>query len=188
MADLTQMASLPMDQLICSPIIATAKAQSELVGVTLDFLERVCSLTGEGDKSVLQDGVLTFPIERFDQTTGKMVPQQISAPILSLVQIPNFAMESIDVSFDMEIKTSSQETSATEAEVSAEVSGGFWGQNYKVSGSVSSKSESTRSSDSSAKYTINAKAKQMEQSEGMGKLCQILASTIEPLPKDASST
>ena len=26
MADLTQMASLPMDQLICSPIVATAKA------------------------------------------------------------------------------------------------------------------------------------------------------------------
>ena len=94
-------------------------------------------------------------------------------------------MESIDVSFDMEIKTSSQDTSAVDASVSAEVSGGFWGQNYKVSGSVSSKSESTRSSDSSAKYTINAKAKQMEQSEGMSKLCQIMASTIEPLPTGA---
>ena len=44
MADLTQMASLPMDQLICSALVATAKAQSELVGVTLDFLERVCFL------------------------------------------------------------------------------------------------------------------------------------------------
>lgn len=186
MADLTQMASLPMDQLICSPIVATAKAQSELVGVTLDFLERVCSLSGDGDTSVLQNGVLSFPLERFDQDSGKMVTQKVSAPILSLVQIPNFAMESIDVSFDMEVKTSSQDTSSVDATVSAEVSGGFWGQNYKVSGSVSSKSESTRTSDSSAKYTINAKAKQMEQSEGMSKLCQIMASTIEPLPSSTN--
>ena len=68
------------------------------------------------------------------------------------------------------------------ASVSAKVSGGFWGQNYEVSGSVSTKSENTRSSDSSAKYTINAKAKQMDQSEGMAKMVQIMASTIEPLP------
>ena len=194
MADIQQMASLPMDQLICSPIVAAAQAQSQLVGITLDFIERVCTLNGttsdpltgkqtKNADSVLKDGVLSFPIERYDPDTGTMVQQKIAAPILSLVTIPNFAMDSIDVSFEMEVKNSTTGTDTLEAKAEAKASGGFWGCDFEVSGSVASKSENSRSSDSSAKYTINAKAKQMEQSEGMGKLCQILASTIEPLPE-----
>ena len=179
MADLDQMTSLPMDQLICSPIIAAAKAQSELVGVTLTFINDVLQMKQGEDGPA---GCFQFPLQRIDNNTGNVVEQQVNAPILSLVQVPNFAMDSIDVSFDMEVKTSSQSSSATDASVSAKVSGGFWGQNYEVSGSVSTKSENTRSSDSSAKYTINAKAKQMDQSEGMAKMVQIMASTIEPLP------
>ena len=180
MADLDQMPSLPMDQLICSPIIAAAKAQSELVGVTLTFIKDVLEMQ-QGDENAPK-GVFQFPLQRVDNNTGNVITQQVNAPILSLVQVPNFAMDSIDVSFDMEVKTSSQSSSSTDASVSAEVSGGFFGQNYKVSGSVSTKSENTRSSDSSAKYTINAKAKQMDQSEGMAKMVQIMASTIVPLP------
>ena len=186
MADIQQMAALPMDQLICSPIIAAAKAQSQLTAVTIDFIERICSLNGvpaEGQAtSVLQNGILTFPLQRYNTETRIMETQQVSAPILSLVQIPNFAMESIDVNFEMEVKNSTQEKSSLDAKAEAKASGGFWGCDFEVSGSVASSSENSRSSDSAAKYTINAKAKQMEQSEGMGKLCQILATTIEPLP------
>ena len=183
---MNEMTSLPIDQLICSPIVAAAKAQSQLTAVTIDFIERICSLNGvpaEGETdSVLKNGILTFPLERYNTETRTMEAQKVSAPILSLVQIPNFAMESIDVNFEMEVKSSTQEKSSTDAKVEAKASGGFWGCNFEVSGSVASSSENSRSSDSSAKYTINAKAKQMEQSEGMGKLCQILATTIEPLP------
>ena len=179
MADLDQMTSLPMDQLICSPIIAAAKAQSELVGVTLTFIKDILSMQQNENSP---QGVFQFPLERIDSNTGKVVKQQVNAPILSLVQVPNFAMDTIDVSFDMEVKTSTQSANSTDATVSAKASGGFWGQNYEVSGSVSTNSENTRSSDSSAKYTINAKAKQMDQSEGMAKMVQIMASTIEPLP------
>ena len=43
---MNEMTALPIDQLICSPIIAAAKAQSQLTAVTIDFIERICSLKG----------------------------------------------------------------------------------------------------------------------------------------------
>ena len=122
-------------------------------------------------------------------------------PLLPLVTIPNFSLDTMEIDFMMEIKTSESTTtsdksdSSTESSVGtdtkAEVSFGFWGvkgsastsvqTNSKTSGTVSSSKDTQRSSDQSAKYHINVKAKQNEPAEGMAKFTQILSSIIEPI-------
>ena len=122
-------------------------------------------------------------------------------PLLPLVTIPNFSLDTMEIDFMMEVKTSessstkdsseSTSESSTDVGASVEVGFGFWGVSGKASTSVNSSTKSTgtvssskdtqRSSDQSAKYQINVKAKQNEPAEGMAKFNQILASMIEPI-------
>jgi hypothetical protein len=127
--------------------------------------------------------------------------QKIQMPLLPLVTIPNFSLDTMEIDFMMEIKTSessstkdssgSTSSSSVGTDTKAEVSFGFWGvkgsastsvqTENKSSGTVSSSKDTQRSSDQSAKYHINVKAKQNEPAEGMAKFTQILSSVIEPI-------
>ena len=102
-------------------------------------------------------------------------------------------MMEVKTSESSSTKDSSESTSESSTDVGAsvEVGFGFWGVSGKASSSVNSSTKSTgtvssskdtqRSSDQSAKYQINVKAKQNEPAEGMAKFNQILASMIEPI-------
>jgi hypothetical protein len=91
-------------------------------------------------------------------------------------------MDEATVRFTMEVKEQSLAKSESTSTGSAEFSySSPWGFNAKLSGSVTTKSENTRSTDQSAKYEIFARAVQQPPAEGMAKLTTIFASVIEPM-------
>ena len=193
---------LPIEELICNPIIGAAKGQRALAQETLSFVEDL-AFTGKNNKDGSKNAnIIDVSLDRLtnSSTTGEVahVNQKIQMPVISLVNIPNFAMDTMEIDFTMEVKQSSANTSTSSkskttdsgAEVKASASWG-WGSasvkaHHNVSGTVSSSKENTRTSDFSAKYNVNATAKQLPPAEGMARFTQILSSVIEPI--DTSST
>lgn len=171
---------LPIDQLICAPIVAVAEGQAELCRVYLNNLFRLAFK----DNTHKEINSINFNLQRMIVSdTGEAKTQDItvSAPLLSLVPVPAFIMDEATVRFTMEIKEINTQKNKTEGSV--ETAAGFskWGFHANIKGKVTTSSSNTRTSDHSAKYEIFARAVQQPPAEGMAKLTSIFASVIEPI-------
>lgn len=171
---------LPIDQLICAPIVAVAEGQAELCRVYLENLFRLAFK----DKEHKEINSINFNLQRMIVSeTGEAKTQDItvSAPLLSLVPVPAFTMDEATVRFTMEIKEVNTQKNDSSAEVNANAGFSKWCFHANISGKVTTSSSNTRSSDHSAKYDIFTRAVQQPPAEGMAKLTSIFASVIEPI-------
>ncbi len=175
---------LPLGTLISQPIIEAARAQARLCEVYLDFLFKL-AYEKEGSGSERKTRVINFNLDRpvIDKTTGKVTthPIKVEAPLLSLVPVPAFVMDEVNVEFTMEVKEQLTVSQTEKEEFGTNISFGGWGFDASISGSVTTESGHERKSDQSAKYTISARAVQQPPAEGMAKLTSLFASLIEPV-------
>ena len=181
--------TLPIEQLICAPILAVAQGQSQLCRVYLDYLYEL-AFEKDGDGKSDKTRVIKFNLNRTiipPEGDVKVQPITVEAPLLSLVPVPSFTMDETTVRFTMEVKEVSTSKITSASDVSASSSFSFWGFKANVSGKVTTSSENTRSSDHSAKYEIYARAVQQQPTEGMAKLTQLFASVIEPIEAGGGS-
>ena len=195
---------LPIESLILDPLLSAAKGQAALAQVTLDFVDSLAFEESDGKSNSRTAKLLDIDLDRLaNKPDGTMtnLSQKVQMPLLPLVTIPNFSLDTMEIDFMMEVKTSessstkdsseSTSSSSVGTDTKAEASFGFWGvkgsvstsvqTENKTSGTVASSKDTQRSSDQSAKYHINVKAKQNEPAEGMAKFTQILSSIIEPI-------
>lgn len=182
--------TLPIEQLICAPILAVAQGQSQLCRVYLDYLYEL-AFEKDGDGKSDKTRVIKFNLNRTIITPDgdvKVQPITVEAPLLSLVPVPSFTMDETTVRFTMEVKEVSTSKITSASDISASSSFSLWGFKANVSGKVTTSSENTRSSDHSAKYEIYARAVQQQPTEGMAKLTQLFASVIEPIEAGGGST
>lgn len=177
---------LPLEALIGKPFIAAARSQQELTAIYVDTVmglaydksdsetsgnKKANTLTIEANRPVItQEGTM-------DSTTVK-----VEAPLLPLVPIPAFTMDEVVVDFNMEVKTNSTSENKSHGEAATKLGYKSWfGVNAEITGNITSDSTHKRSTDSSATYTIHARAVQQPQTEGMAKLNSILSSFMEPI-------
>ena len=188
---------LPIEDLILAPILGAAKGQRALAQETLSFVEELAFTGKKNEDGSKEANIINVNLDRLtnSSTTGQVahVNQKIQMPLISLVTIPNFAMDSMDIDFVMSVgqTSSSTDTSSksSDSSTSGSVSGGAswgWGHvsasaSHSVSGHVASSKSNTRATDFSAKYEVHATAKQLPPTEGMAKFTQIMASCIEPI-------
>jgi hypothetical protein len=183
MADIAnEFSGLPIDQLICGPIISVARGQAALCEVYLEYVKRIAWKDGkeDGDANILKFNLNRPVVGGQGQVTQQKI--EVNAPLLSLIPVPAFTMEEVTVNFTMEVKQ--QDVDTSEHSENATLTAGYsgWGFNASFSGTVASKSSHTRTTDHSAKYDIFARAIQQPPAEGMSRLCQVFASVIEPIP------
>ncbi len=194
---------LPIEDLIVAPIIGAAKGQRALAAETLSFVEDLAFTGKENKDGSKQANIIEVGLDRLtnSSTTGQVanVNQKIQMPVISLVNIPNFAMDTMEIDFVMSVGQTSSNTStqdkSSDSSTSATVSGGAswgWGHvnasaTHTVSGHVASSKTNTRSTDFSAKYEVHATAKQLPPAEGMAKFTQIMASVIEPITTNSEA-
>ena len=182
---------LPIEDLICSPLIGMAKGQAKLNDVTWKYISEVAFVDVDPDddaSSKKKTRHLDVQLNRYvtNPDTAEQDLQQINSmiPMLPLVPLPSLAITSADIEFTMEVKHASMSKESTDASVKTEasVSGGFWGVKYNasISGSVSTHKENTRSTDNSAKYNVKVHAEQLPPTEGMHKLSDMLTMMMEP--------
>lgn len=169
---------LPMRELIAAPLISAAEAQQQLASTAWDFYQRI-AFEGEESKKTR---VLEFTVERpIEQSGGmKMMTQKIQAPFIGLVPIPSLLIDRVDVDFQMEVTHTDTTKTNTTAEVSTNISSG-WFVKADISGKVTTARENTRTTNQTAKYQVHVSASQQQQTEGLSKLMDIMASCIEPI-------
>ncbi|ARU62330.1 hypothetical protein CBW65_16165 [Tumebacillus avium] len=198
MAELLNMASqfrgLPMGDLIGAPIKAACDAQVMLAHSTASFIDTVGI---ERDDKGVSKGPrqVKFQYKRlvenplYDSTKADSEPfvtqdVEINVPLLAIVPIPNLGIDTLDVTFDMEVKSAVTDKSSFEATAGAKIEGhiggGWWGASVEISGSVTSKSENTRTSDNSARYHVAVHAKDKGTPEGLSRVLDMLHQSIVP--------
>ncbi len=192
-----QFQGLPMDSLIGGPLTAACDAQVKLARATADFIKVIGFLPpAAGAKDVNAVGetrTATFKFKRPVEIPAKLGAQQpqieqeeveLTVPLLAIVNVPNLSITSMDVTFDMEVKSSFSTKSSDdqEASMSAEAKFGWGPFSAKVSvqGKVSSHKESARSSDNSAKYHVSVHAEDRGMPEGLARVMDILQTSIAP--------
>ena len=184
-----QFQGLPMDSLIGGPLTAACDAQVMLAKATSDFITDVGF--DEEKKVRMVDFSFSRP-EQIEKSDGSVdivkTDYEVSVPFISIVPVPTLQVDNVDVSFNMEVKSSFSESkkSDRQAAFSAEGSGGIgpFRVKVKVSGSISSSTASQRKSDNSAKYAVQVTAKQTGTPEGLSRVMDILQQSIAPVPKD----
>ena len=185
---------LPIESLICAPLVAGAKAQQELTAVYVDGIMKLAYQGSSGENTNNNEkktNTLDFTINRpVAMDDGSMTTKKftINAPLLSLVPVPAFTMDELTVDFEMEVKNSDMSQTETKADVQSTVNYKSWfGLSASITGNVSSDSTHKRASDSSATYKIYARAIQQQPSEGMAKLTALFSQMMEPIPASSKS-
>ncbi len=197
-----EFSGLPMADLIGAPLNAACDAQVRLAKATADFINTV-GFNPELDAQQKPTGKMVprqvdfsfwrpvgqgTPVDAADPTKGSISNVEkvsLSVPFLAIVNVPSLMVKSVDITFDMEVKTSesSHESQDTEASIDATMKVG-WGPfsaEVKVHGSVAAHKDSTRSTDKSAKYHVEVHARDDGMPEGLSRVLDILQSAIAPV-------
>ena len=119
--------------------------------------------------------------------TTNIEHRKLRVPLLSVIQTPNLGVKKATVDFDMEVKSSTQDTSSVNTKTDLGVKYDNWWSPVKVNlnASVSTKSENIRKTDNSAKYTVHVEARDDGAPEGLMKVLDILGAAIQPVPVSA---
>lgn len=184
--------SLPIEHLICAPIIAAAKGQQELTSLYVDNLMQLAYAKDESGKIDREKtNILKFKMQcPVDNGQGAICMEEceIQAPLISLVPVPAFTMDELTVDFSMEVKASEMREDKSHADVTAQAGyKSVFGFSTSITGNVSSDSMHKRETDSSATYNIHARAVQQPPSEGMAKLTALFSQMMEPISSSGSS-
>ncbi len=188
-----QFRGLPMRDLIGGPLDAACEAQVKLANATADFIKIVGFMPPAGggqddDPTETRTAKFKFkrPKEELDNTTGVRSEEEveIEVPLLAIVNVPSLSIKTVDITFDMEVKSASSSVEKTDKSASgsaqAKVGWGVFSAKMSVSGSVSSHKENTRSSDTSAKYHVEVHAADSGMPEGLARVMDILQTACVP--------
>lgn len=183
-----QFKGLDMHSLIAGPLLAACEAQSMLAASTAKFIQEV-GLETSGDGKVSKVKTTAFSFQRGllgenGQSTGTETVK-MEVPLLSIVKIPTLAIDDMNITFDMEVKSaeSSEKTNDKNGELNADAKFGFGVFQAKVNikGSIACHEKNTRTTDNSAKYHVSVHAKDFGTPEGLARMLDILATASTPI-------
>lgn len=196
MSDLIDMSSqfkgLPMADLIGSPLSAACDAQLKLATATANFIKTIGFLppTDPSKSDVGPTRTASFAYSRNTPTGKEDVTLEV--PLLAIVKVPSLSVTRVDISFDMEVKSSSvqKESEDKSGRFSADASVGWGCFSLKVhmEGSVATHKENTRTSDNSAKYHVEVHAEDSGMPEGLARVLDIMHESITSPPSPAAAT
>lgn len=114
-------------------------------------------------------------------------------PLLTIMPLNSLAVETVDINFEMEVKSSFAKETSDESVKESKAKGSFEGKasigpfSVTIKGSVSSTSKDTSSvktqykKENSAKYTVNVHAGQLPLPAGVPVILEAFASAIQPI-------
>lgn len=131
----------------------------------------------------MDDGVDSSTVEGNGQAQVQQVI--LSVPFLSIVNIPSLMVKTVDITFDMEVKSSESHRDESTEELAVDGFGkvgyGPFSAGVKLHGAVSAHQENTRSTDRSAKYHVSVQARDDGMPEGLSRVLDMLQKSISPV-------
>ncbi len=215
-----QFSGLPMEALIGGPLMAAADANGKMAMTQTHFMLDTCfkkivkdangNLITDADTDADADAKRTVSYEpiMITMTLSKTVPTRVTAdknadtveitktetsfsvPLLTIIPLNSLAVDNVDISFDMEVKSSFAEEQNRESRSKTAAEGSFegkagWGPfSVTIRGSVHHESEnssnykSNYTKSNSAKYGVKVHAAQQPLPDGVGIIIQHYASAI----------
>lgn len=187
-----EFSGLDMSALIGGPLLSICDAQTMLAKSTVSFIEQVGlnEAAGSAPRTV-RTTAFTYTRAADGRDGGGTGTEKMSleVPLLSIVKIPTFEVDEANITFDMEVKSSTSSESSSdksgELEANAGVKVGPFHMDVKVKGAIACHESNTRSSDNSAKYHVDVHAKDFGMPEGLARMLDILAQSAAPRPVES---
>lgn len=204
-----QFSGLPMDALIGGPLNAAADANAKMAVTQTKFLLDTCftSLGEDGKPTSNPEDVASYspvmikmelsrPVINTSAEAPDKIPMakvQFNLPLLTIVPLNSLAVDSVNITFDMEVKSSFSEENSKESQNAMKSEGSFeakvgWGPfSVTVKGSASyDSSNSTKESQhyqksNSAKYHVDVHAGQLPLPMGVTTIINAFANSIQPI-------
>ncbi len=171
--------SLPIEKMVAAPLVATVKAQSEMSLSLAHFIQ---------DVGIDKDGNMRMVTLKYEETVAdKDKPDEttsrtryIQAPFLAMTGLPNLAVESADISFDLEVSTAEDDTkkNTEDANVTTEYKSWWSPVTAKFTGNVTHSSEQTRHTDTRAKYSFNISARKQGTPEAFLRIIDAVTNSV----------
>ena len=182
-----QFSGLDMAALIGGPLSAACNAQTMLAKSTLNFIDEV-GLDTPDEKGNRRVRTANFSFTRSTESSaeGKCNTETVdmNIPLLAIVNVPALSIDKVDITFDMEVKSSTSSESSKDKDLELGASAGFkkgpFHLDVSIKGSISCHEKNTRTSDNSAKYHVEVSASQQKTPEGLMRMIDILTSAIAP--------
>lgn len=203
-----------MESLIGGPLNAAANANAAMALTQTKFLLDTCFTRTLGDpkanppkadsyspimiemslvRGVLTPGDPTATDEKLKFTNIQEIATTFNLPLLTIVPLNSLAVDTVQITFEMEVKSAfSEDTSESKekqikAETSFEAKLGWGPLSVTVKGSASydQKDTSTHNThyekSNSAKYTVNVHAGQLPLPQGVTTIIQAFTNCIQPI-------
>ena len=166
--------ALPLKEVFAAPLVAAIEAHNSACSALEQFIERVGRNPKTGEITTLQF--------RYSQQSGSAEPAQrsIEVPLIAMLPLPAFAVDRLSVEFDVKIDAGEAATDSTSKELGGELALGYGPVSLKLKGSVASKSEQTRKSDTSARYTVHLEASRQPMPEAFQRVIEALIAEVIP--------
>lgn len=209
---------LPMRDLIGGPLMAATEANNQMVMTQTKYIldtgfNRIENKGKDGKPDgtyqyepimvslTLKRPVITEDTDKDGKTTTTIttVTSEVDVPILTLMPIPTLGVDDVDISFDMEVKSSygstqkDSKSSSLAAQSSFEAKLGYGPFSISVKGSVSynqssaSSSETTHTASNSAHYHVAVHASQQPVPKGLSLILEAYAKNIGPFTMPSSN-
>lgn len=204
---------LPMNDLIGGPLMAAAKANNQMALTQTQYILDTGFIKNKDDKGKItyqplmidmemSRPVIVPPAKEGDDPVISEIKSTVKVPMLTIMPVNALAVDEVDISFDMEVKSSygqkTSKTTATATSASAKLEAKL---NYgifsaSVTGSVSSSSKTNTSDEQSfnksntATYHVEVHAAQQPMPPGLNSILQEFAKNLGPveLPQPATKS
>lgn len=213
-----QFTGLPMDSLIGGPLNAAANANASMAVTQTKFMLDTCfykipmsppQMTNSSPPEEIYNyepvmiqmsvtrGVITPPDQSASPPTTKTNIQEVTTtinlPLLTVIPLNSLGVDNVDISFEMEVKSSygeeqsQSQTEKIQAAASFEVKVGWGPISATIKGSASYDKTDTSSFNShyeksnSAKYTVAVHAGQLPLPKGVNTIIQAYTNAIQPI-------
>ena len=101
MADMSAFTGLPIEELIGGPLIGAAKGQAKLAQITMDFVNQM-AFQEDGVTAKLIPVIVDRLVKNPDTGAVEKLQQTLQVSPITLVEIPNFSMQDMEIEFSME--------------------------------------------------------------------------------------
>lgn len=189
-----QFSGLPMQALIGGPLKAAADANAMVSREQTAFLLSTCFVKESVNSAKLIPKMIRFKLERAvlnpDGTQSKTpATMEFSIPFMVLLPLSSLAIEKLEVSFAMEIKSTREQANETQDKRKKTSNQSVKKKqmndavvNTELHGTLSSKSSSNSST--VAQYEIKLEAGQLPLPLGVKTILDIFSQNIAPLPAE----
>lgn len=202
-----QFTGLPMNALIGAPLNAAAEANAAMALTQTKFILDTCFSyqSGKDNEVTYKPTMITMSLTRGviqpqPEKDGKVEAPKVVAvtttfdlPLLTIIPINSLGVDNVNITFEMEVKSSYAEEQTDTTEKNIQASASFdvkvgWGPisaEVKGSASYDQKDSSTHSThyqkSNSAKYTVLVHAGQLPIPKGVNTIIEAYTNAIQPL-------